>query len=218
MLKFTNIFIVFLLIFNLSARLGYAQEIRTEGDFSYGLSEKFSCGFSYEKRMLCSETIESSSDLIKVNFGFDFNKRLSAGLSYRSKIFEHDGDGPLDIDVNDNQRLTGDFKYDPKLGDDFKLKNRLRFQYSWFDEDDPEKYLRERIIIEKKVSDFFVPYLGFELYYEIDETQFAARRFYLGQESQMAKRIKLETYYFSEKKMNKARSEYAIGLSLKYKL
>lgn len=207
-----------IILMSLFSSIANAQEYRISGETTYEMTKNLKGGFSYEKRLYHSEIIESTADILKIELKYDLTKTMSIGTSYRSKISDENFESPSMVDLNDNQRITVDFGFSLKLKNNLKLKNRIRFHYSFFDDEHPEPYLRERLVLEKKVNSYLSPYLGYELFFDLEDDQLSAKRFYLGNESKISDKINLEAFYIKEQKRDKNRSEFILGLGLIYKI
>ncbi len=149
-----------------------------------------------------------------------FSKRWSAGLLYSYSSITESGEHALD-EANENKeknRFAINVNYQTKrLDNDFRIGNRLRYQYASVHDKSPKQYIRNKVTVDYRMTKAMNPYISVEPYISISDHEVHTIRVYLGTEMPVFK-SKIDVYYISEithKDEDYLNMQYMIGLTLK---
>ncbi len=212
-LRFIPIFLI--LLYQPAA----AQEIRGGIALGYFLSPKVNMEIELQTRKISyPETCFNRNIEVKMDYSLAGLWRLSGSYGYSSLSIQSENLDENENENSDKHKFTGDLVFQPKRFDnDFKLTNRLRYQYSTVDNSRRREYLRNKITLDYKISKKMEPYIALEPYFNLLKQDFRYVRFYIGNELSF-NNSKLEIYYITEARLKEENLglQYIMGATYKF--
>jgi hypothetical protein len=150
---------------------------------------------------------------------YNMTKSWTAGITYSYAIISEEDDddnGDKAEEAFDRNKLSIDAEYQPKrFGNDLRFSNRFRYQVSRIDDDEVKQYIRNRVMVDYKVSTVMNPYVALEPYYRFDKNKVNILRIYIGNEMPLFS-SKINIFYIAEIHPGPEypTAQYIIGLKL----
>jgi len=149
---------------------------------------------------------------------YKISESLNIGTTYSYAIIteKDEYEDEKGDEAFDRNRLAADLVFQPKRFDnDLRISNRLRYQVSTVDDDESKQYLRNRIMLDYRISSAMNPYFALEPYYRFSSERINIVRLYIGNEMPLFK-SKIDLYYIAEIHLDPDRNtaQYIIGLSV----
>ncbi len=203
-----------LLLFRLSVK---SQEYRTELGFPIKSFNDLSLKGELQVRFLDDGEIYYSESMATIMLDYDLNKRFEIGCSFRLKSerdISEDSES-RSFSQEENTRVTADFTYKSKYFDDIRIKNKLRYQASDFEQGINKSYLRNKLLLECKIAKEFTPYSGLEFIYRLEDKEMKSIRFHVGSSVELFKR-KFSSYLIieNERKSEEFDLNYILGIKV----
>jgi hypothetical protein len=203
----------------ISSQTLFSQEFRGGVAADFGILPKIAGDVDLEVRKAWIPEAYFTR-MAQMQIDYAFSKRWSAGLMYTYSYVSEKGEHALDED-NENlerNRYGLNLNYQTKRFDnDFRISNRLRYQYASVDDRKPTQYLRDKITVDYRLTRAMNPYISVEPYFNLVKTGLNSVRIYLGTEMPVLG-TKLDIYYISEirHEEEQLQIQYIIGASVKF--
>lgn len=193
----------------------FGQEYRTGLISKFELIKNLEIAGSIQRRFIHQENLRVIADIFETEVEYGFLEHLSGDISYR---FNNPYNDYIEsFDLEDKHRYTLGVSYKTDLSEFLQLSTQMRFQDSDFANPKSKQYLRNKTILKHSISKLFKPYYGFALYYRLNKKELTDFRFYIGNQLKITEKIDIEYYYMLEKRLDKIRTEYILGLDGVYK-
>ena len=126
------------------------------------------------------------------------NMSLSTSIRYTAEIeTKNENESQEYTSYDDNYRFTSDLKIKTNwLNSDIRFSNRLRYQYNLSKKKDTQ-IIRDKIKCKYKLTKSVLPYLAFESFYSIYNSDIQTWRLYLGSEFELIYN-KVDVFFISE--------------------
>ena len=156
-------------------------------------------GVGYEKNILPKLEIDGKVQLrkrinqskayysiVQAGLAYDISENITVSGSFRYSTAPGGFDEEINDDINEKMRYTANFILGTKrFNNDIKIRNRLRYQHSVVISDDDRDYIRNKLIIDYKLTKRMKPYVAVEPYLLLEEQRLRKLRFYLGSEFEL---------------------------------
>lgn len=174
-----------------------SQELRTGIDFDRNIHPKveFLSEFQIRKSFYGGGALYT---ITQAGFEYKITKHISIASTFRYSLgYTGISESSLQ-DFHDKMRYTVETKVKSQRFDNgVRLKYRLRYQESRTLQGNSKNYLRNKMMAEYKFIKEMSPFVGAELYYQMDENEFRKFRLYLGADIKPFKR-EAEVCYIME--------------------
>lgn len=150
---------------------------------------------------------------------YSWSPSWQTGLSYSYAIIDKDEEFSDDAEGEsaEKHKISLDIGYETKrMDNDLKFSNRFRIQMSTLDDKKPKPYIRDRFMVDYRITKKFKPYIGVEPYFHLRQQKFKVVRFYLGSDVTLFG-TDVDIYYIAEVKPVKYNSSatYILGIAVK---
>ena len=149
---------------------------------------------------------------------YEINSLWSIGGTYSFAIvdedheFEDDDEG----ETGDRNKWVVDLTFQPaRFKSDLRLSNRLRYQFTLDEDDEPKMYLRNKLTLDYKITGKMNPYIAVEPYFRFDSNKIKIIRVYLGNEMPFFS-TKIDLYYIVEIRPDReytTTAQYIVGVA-----
>jgi hypothetical protein len=149
---------------------------------------------------------------------YELTDRWSVGTTYSYAVIteKEERDEDLGEEAYDLNKIAVDMDYQARrFTNDLRISNRFRYQVSQADDDGSRHYIRNRIMIDYKISPAMNPYMAIEPYYRLEKKIVNNLRFYIGNEM-AAFGSKIDLFYIAEVHLRPdyTTTQYIIGLKV----
>lgn len=197
-----------------------SQELRGSLEVPVINKEKYSAELGLDTRFEYDNGLSHKDNLLSLKLGAQILDNFQFKTAYRHALnFEEIMQSELGEDsyFNDKSRLTFDLIYKTKRVDNYRIKNKFRYQVSDMADDKQKTYLRYKLLLDYKFSKQFRPFYGGELIYKPEDNKLRSFRIYLGNEQEIMDR-NVEGYFIIEnefKKTSPINLNYILGFNIK---
>ncbi len=197
-----------------------SQELRGSIEVQAIDEEKFSVELGLDTRFEYDNGFSHKTNLGSIGLSYRVFKNLQFKTAYRQaldlqRITNQEVSNNSCMD--DKSRLTIDLIHKTKRVENYRIKNKFRYQLSDISEDESETYLRYKLIVDYKFSQYFKPFYGGELIYKPEKSKLKSFRIYLGNEQEIMDR-NVEGYFIIENEFKKTsiiNFNYILGINIK---
>lgn len=201
-----------LFIFIISVKFAFSQETRFEIGTDYTI-KKFNIGLEAQLRKP-SLIKNDYLGLFQAEVEYEICKQLDFEVGYRFKTDIEEFYPESHIDYNSKHRFTFDLGYNAKRFDnDIKLKNTVRYQTNFSQNEKRKNYLRNEFELNYKLTNKFEPYIAPSIYYNLDKKHFSEFRIEIGSGFELGKNS-IDVFYIIELDvLGVERTRYILGLA-----
>lgn len=165
------------------------QECRMGMKFEKQVSPKIYTAAKLETRDVIDGNLGfTGKSIVETDVNYKLIKNVSLGASFRytAKIeIKDEYEQQKCTSYEDKYRLTGDLKIKTNwLNSDIRFSNRLRYQYNLSKKKD-KQIIRNKVKCKYKLTKRVLPYLAFESFYSVHNSNFETCRLYLGSEFEL---------------------------------
>ena len=174
---------------NLNAQENSARTLWLDGTLKYQIDEKFSVKNSTLHRF--RDGIGNINSFHQPFVNYKINSAHAVGIGYRGTWFEN---------IQDEHWILLEYKFNKKLGKNFKIANRLWYQHI-IDYNDIEyrDHFRNHLSLHFTKNKIVKPYVGLEPWFQINCVNAINRvRSLVGINWKIHKQINLKTEYFRQ--------------------
>lgn len=195
----------------------YSQELRFATELPIINRKKLHTQIEVQKRLSFDENSNLNKNLATLSLEYDITKHFELGGSYRITSNKNTIEDSESANIFDNEgaRATVDLTYKTKKIDKIRVKNKLRYQVSDFENNIEKSYLRNKTLVYYQASSNLKSYAGLEFIYRMEKDELKSFRIHIGNKLKVQKHS-VTAYFIIENQFKElpVNLNYIMGLKL----